>query len=120
MINTPFSTRKILLSGMLGIVSLGAIATPGFAQEPKEIQKMGRSILHHQIGKAIAANDYEAFTAAIAGKAGAKVVTETQFHALVESASLRKEGKYTEAQDVLRNAGFTGRFEGKPNHHRSK
>ena len=102
-----YTKRKILFSGLLGIVSVGSVATPLFAAtEPSSIHKMSRSILHEQIGKAIAANDYEAFAKAIADKAGATIITKEQFTAFVQARTLREAGNYQAAQKVLITAGI--------------
>jgi len=83
------ATRKIILSGLLGIVSAGVLtATSYAAQPPVWVQKMSRPILHETIGKAIEDDDYNAFANAIKDKPGAQSITQTQFEALV---SVRKQ-----------------------------
>ncbi len=102
------ATRKILLSGLLGIVSAGMIAATGYAaQEPIWIQKMSRPVLHQALAQAIAHDDYNAFTSAIAGKPGARAVTHDQFDALVSAYTLHQAGKDTQAQILLQHAGIT-------------
>lgn len=103
-----YSKRKILFSGLLGIVSVGTVALPSFAAtEPSSIHKMSRSMLHEQIGKAIAADDYEAFTAIIAKKNIGVTISRNQFEALVKARTLRLAGNYSEAQATLKAAGIT-------------
>lgn len=79
------ATRKIVLSGLLGIVSAGVITATGYAatQQPAWVQKMSKPLLHETLGKAIEQDDYNAFTRAIQGRPGARTITEDQFDALV-------------------------------------
>jgi len=101
------ATRKILLSGLLGIVSAGMIAATGYAaQEPLWIQGMSRPVLHEALAKAIERDDYNAFTSAIEGKPGAQEVTHDQFDALVAAYTLHVAGKDNQAQIILQHAGI--------------
>jgi lysine/ornithine N-monooxygenase len=101
------ATRKILLSGLLGIASAGVIAATGYAAQPPQwVQKMSRTELHEALGKAIEADDYNAFTSAIKGKPGAQAITQQQFDALVAAHTLHEAGKDSQAQILLQHAGI--------------
>jgi hypothetical protein len=89
-------TRKILLSGLLGIVSAtsATIAATGYAaSEPAWVHAMSKPTLHELLAKAIEDNDYNAFLDAFKGKPGAqlakKTITNDQFAALVATHKLR-------------------------------
>jgi hypothetical protein len=101
------ATRKILLSGLLAIVSAGVIATTGYAaREPVWIQHMSKPALHETLATAIVSDDYNAFANAIQGKPGAKSVTHEQFDALVGAYQLHEMGKPDQAQILLEHAGI--------------
>jgi hypothetical protein len=80
------ATRKIILSGLLGIVSTGMIAATTYAAQPPQwIQSMSRPVLHEIVGKAIEDDDYNAFANAIKDTPGAQSITYDQFNALVSA-----------------------------------
>lgn len=107
------ATRKILLSGLLGIVSATSVitATGYAASQPLWVQKMSRPALHEVLAKAIEDDDYNAFTNAIKGKPGAqsiiKTITNDKFDALVAAQRLYEIGKDNQAQILLLQAGIT-------------
>jgi hypothetical protein len=103
------ATRKILLSGLLGIVSATTVmtATGYAAAQPAWVQKMSRPILHEALAKAIETDDYNAFTSAIQGRPGAQSITYDQFDALVSAYKLHEAGRDTQAQILLQHAGIT-------------
>jgi hypothetical protein len=104
------ATRKIVLSGLLGIVSTGMITATGYAastQPPAWVQKMSRPVLHEALAKAIEDDDYNAFTSAIQGKPGARAITKQQFDAMVAAHTLHEAGKDNQAQILLQHAGIT-------------
>ncbi len=104
------ATRKILLSGLLGIVSASVITATATAYaaspQPAWVQKMSRPILHEAIGKAIGSNDYNAFSNAIKDKPGAQSITYDQFEALVTAYKLHEAGNDAKAQTLLQQAGI--------------
>lgn len=105
---TVATKRKIILSGLLGIVSAGVISATGYAATPPSwIQKMSKPVLHQTLGKAIEHDDYTAFAQALEGKPGARQITQTQFKALVTAYTLHKAGKDSAAQAQLQSAGLT-------------
>jgi hypothetical protein len=101
------ATRKIILSGLLGIVSAGVISATGYAATPTPawVQKMSRPVLHQTVGQAIASDDYNAFIQAIQAQPGARQVTQTQFKALVSAYKQHIAGNDSEAQAQLQQAG---------------
>jgi hypothetical protein len=103
------ATRKIILSGLLGIVSTGVITATGYAatQQPVWVQKMSKPVLHEALGKAIEDDDYNAFTEAIKGKPGARAITQEQFDVLVNAHKLHEAGDDTSAQTLLQQTGLT-------------
>lgn len=103
------ATRKIFLSGLLGIVSAGVISATGYAATPTPawVQKMSRPVLHQALGKAIGDDDYIAFAQAIKGKPGAQKITQAQFNALVSAYKQHIAGNDSEAQAQLQQAGIT-------------
>ncbi|MES2224551.1 MAG: hypothetical protein V4478_01025 [Patescibacteria group bacterium] len=101
------ATRKIVLSGLLGIVSAGVIATTGYAaHEPRWVQEMSRPALHETLATAIVTNNYDAFENAIRGKPGALSITHEQFDALVGAYELYEQGSSDQAQQLLAHAGI--------------
>lgn len=102
------ATRKILLSGLLGIASASVITATGYAAslQPAWVQKMSKPVLHEALGKAIENDDYNAFATAIEGKPGAQAITEQQFDALVSAYKLHEIGKNNQAQILLQQAGI--------------
>ncbi|HTH93076.1 MAG TPA: hypothetical protein VL576_01160 [Candidatus Paceibacterota bacterium] len=100
------ATRKIILSGLLGIVSAGVITATGYAATPAWVQNMSRPLLHQAVGKAIENDDYNAFAQAIQGKPGSQEITQAQFNALVSAYTLHKAGNDSEAQAQLQYAGI--------------
>ena len=101
------ATRKILLCGLLGMMSVGFTTTALAAERPAWVQKMSAPLLHETVGKAIESDDYNAFANAIKGKPGAQAITQTQFDALVHARKLHETGNDTAAQKILQNAGIT-------------
>ncbi len=95
--------KKILLSGLLGIVSASVITATGYAASPQPawIQKMSKPVLHEAVGIAIKSNDYDAFAIAIKDKPGARSITHDQFAALVTAYKLHKAGSGAQAQTIL-------------------
>ena len=75
------ATRKIILCGLLGMMSAGFVAPALAAEQPAWVQKMSAPLLHETVGKAIENDDYNAFANAIKGKPGAQAITQTQFEA---------------------------------------
>ncbi|GEM_PF-2384821 len=102
------ATRKILLSGLLGIASAGVIAATSYAAQPPEwVQHMSVPVLHEVLGKTIEDDDYNAFASAIKGRPGAQAITQEQFDALVAARALHEVGKDSQAQILLQHAGIT-------------
>ena len=98
--------RKIILSGLLGIISIGMLTT-SVAAENVRIERMTKSAFHENLGKAIATNDYDAFASALQGKPGAKTITQHHFDAFVQAYRLHAIGADEHAQKILTKAGLT-------------
>ncbi len=82
----------------------------GAMESLREAMHMARQAMHD----ALAAGDYDAFKIAVEGSPLADIVTsEKDFEEFAKAHELKKEGKYTEAKEILTELGIPERGEGK-------
>ncbi len=103
------SAAALTVAGSVGAATAGDVTASRTA--PIATRMMHQHNRNHEaILSALKADDYAAFTAAIAGvqmPAGAPEITEAMFETLVQAEKLRESGDITGAKKILVDAGIT-------------